>query len=109
MFKQLYPSTMGCNPIHEVRDWLKVRNLIRAALRGDAIPPIIIDAQDGNMLTGTHRAAANYLMRKLGREDHLIDTVTVDMMDVSEELQEAIDNLDYETIDYLVDQSKRSS
>lgn len=101
-----YPTLhLGCNPIHEVKDWLKVRNLIRAARRGDAIPPIVIDGQigGGNMLNGTHRAAANDLMIKLGG-DPLIPVVSLDEIEVSDELQDAIDNLDYERIDYLLDQ-----
>lgn len=102
MIAYFYPSVCGCNPIHEVRDWLKVRSLIRAARRGDSIPPILIDAKDGNMLTGTHRAAANCIMRKLGEEE-LIDVVMVDEIDVSGELQDAIDNLDYERIDSILD------
>lgn len=102
MIADFYPSVCGCNPIHEVRDWCKVRSLIRSARRGDAIPAILIDAKDGNMLTGTHRAAANCIMRKLG-EDELIDVVTVAEIDVSDDLQEAIDNLDYERIDDILD------
>ena len=103
MIAELYPSVCGCNPIHEVRDWLKVRNLIRSARRGDAIPAILIDAKDGNMLTGTHRAAANHILRKLGQDEFFISVVTLAEIDADQDLQDAVDNLDYERIDELLD------
>jgi hypothetical protein len=99
----LYPSVQGCNPIHAVNDWCKVRALIRAAKRGDKIPSILIDCKDGNMLTGTHRAAANRIMFSLGINAE-IEVVTLDDIEVSDELQEAVEALDYETIQSLVDE-----
>lgn len=68
--KHYYPVYWsGCYPIHAVRDWLKVRNLVRACKNGEAhkIPPIYTDGELGNgtLLTGTHRSAANDLIKKL--------------------------------------------
>ena len=35
-----YPQYhLGCNPIHPVISWSKVRKLIRDARRGDSLPP----------------------------------------------------------------------
>ena len=53
--KDYYPKNV--NPIHEVRDWSKVRSMIRSSVKGEDVPPIIRDGD--NLLTGTHRSAAN--------------------------------------------------
>jgi hypothetical protein len=69
--KKYYPTYWsGCNPIHEVKDWLYVRNIIRAARKGVKIPPVIIDGPlgGGSLLTGTHRSAANDLLMMMGHE-----------------------------------------
>ena len=103
--KKYFPTFhLGCNPIHEVRNWAYVRKLIRAARRGESIPAIVIDGEigSGNMLTGTHRAAANDIMIMLGGEA-LIPVVSLQDMDASEELLEAVANNDYETIDLILD------
>ena len=54
-------------PIHEVKDWGKVEKIVRSALDGDDVQPFLIDGQpgNGNLLTGTHRAAANDILREL--------------------------------------------
>lgn len=111
--KNFYPSWAGANPIHEVRDWSKVRSLIRSARRGDAIPAILIDGQEGsgNMLNGTHRAAANVLMRKLydehsawdAAEPNYISHVFFDADEASDELIDAVQNGDFEQIDEIMD------
>lgn len=74
-----------------------MRKLIRDARRGDKIPPILIDGEvrNGRMLTGTHRSAANDIMAMLGDYDHLISIITLDDIEVSDDLQEAIENDDY--------------
>lgn len=103
--KKYYPTYhLGCNPIHEVRNWAYVRKLIRAARRGDEINPILIDGTigNGNLLAGTHRAAANDLMMRMGG-DPLIPVVSMDEIEASEELKEAVENSDYEMIDLLWD------
>ena len=70
--KNYYPYYY--RPIHEVHDWCYVRHLARAALRGETIPAIPIDTggtgdlQDGALLGGTHRSAANDLLEALGHE-----------------------------------------
>lgn len=106
--KKYYPTYyLGCNPIHEVKDWCKVRRLIRAARCGDKITPILIDGEvgNGNLLAGTHRAAANDIMVMLGDdENHLIDVVSIDDLDdISENLRIAIDNNDFGEIDRIWD------
>lgn len=50
--------------LHEIDSWQYVRHLVRAALRGESIPPIINNG--GVAINGTHRLAANCLMDKLG-------------------------------------------
>jgi len=103
--KKYYPTYhLGCNPIHPVIDWSYVRKLVRAARRGEVINPILIDGSigNGNLLAGTHRAAANDLMLMLGG-DALIDVVSLDDIDASEELLEAVADNDYERIDELWD------
>lgn len=103
--KNYYPTYHhGCNPIHPVKDWAYVRHLIRAARHGTVIPPILIDGQirSGTMLNGTHRSAANDILVRLGQEP-LIPVVSLDEIDVTDELAEAVEQLDYETIDLLLD------
>jgi len=111
--QNFYPSWAGANPIHEVRDWSKVRSLIRSARRGDAIPAILIDGQEGsgNLLNGTHRAAANCVMRKLhderaawdAAEPNYIDHVFFNDDEAPADLAEAVQNGDYERIDEIMD------
>jgi len=44
--KAYYPTmTKGCNPIHPVMDWCKVRKLVRDARKGHDINPIIIEGE----------------------------------------------------------------
>lgn len=109
--KHYYPTYWsGCNPIHEVRDWSKVRKLIRDARRGDVIPPIVIDGplHSGSLITGTHRAAANDILCMMGQEP-LIDYVNLDNVlesldaDAREELQDAIDSSDFGRINDILD------
>jgi hypothetical protein len=57
-----YPK--GLNPIHPVRNWLYIRQIARAAIRGENIPPMLVDGE--NLLAGTHRAAANDLLERMG-------------------------------------------
>ena len=87
-----YPR--GYNPIHEVHSWLKVRNILRAVKRGETIPPYLVDGEygNGNLLSGTHRAAANDLAELLWGErpideasfEDLPDHVRADLMDASD-------------------------
>jgi len=102
-----FPGTsIGANPIHEVVSWSKVRSIIRAVRRGDDVPAFVIDGEDGNcnLITGTHRCAANDLLEMLG--DHRrVDFVTLDEIVVSDELAEAIANSDYSTIQWLLDEN----
>lgn len=101
--KAYFPTYhLGCNPIHAVVSWSYVRKLIRAARKGEVINPILIDGSigNGNLLAGTHRAAANDLMIMMGGEA-LIDVVSIQDIEAGEELIEAVENNDYELIDQL--------
>ena len=109
--KDYYPTYhLGCNPIHAVKDWAKVRKLIRDARSGADIPPILIDGPQhgGNMLTGTHRAAANDIIMMLGGQP-LISVVTLDDIAASEELIAAVEESDYGRIDDLLDRKPARS
>ena len=109
-----YPTYWsGCNPIHEVTSWSLVRQLVRAAWRGEKIPPILIDGQlhNGNLLNGTHRAAANDILMMLaerhGTPMPLIAYEIYDADMASDELQKAVDACDYERIDDLLDRGTK--
>ncbi len=105
--KSYYPTHhLGCNPIHEVQNWSYVRKLIRAARKGEDINPILIDGEIGNgtLLAGTHRAAANDIMVMLGGEA-LIPVISLDEVDASSDLIEAVENSDFGLIDELWDRS----
>ena len=75
----------GYQAIHEVRSWLKVRQIVRAVERGYPIPPYLVDGEhgNGNLLTGTHRAAANDLLSRR-RGARLIDEVALDDLDADD-------------------------
>ena len=77
--------------VHEVQDWAYVRSLVRAAIRGEKIAPYV------ECYSGTHRAAANDLLEKLGH-DRLISTVDLDS-DANEIerwfFETLIENMDY--------------
>jgi hypothetical protein len=109
-----YPTKhSGCEPIHPVKNWCKVRAIIRAARRGENIPSILIDGDVGNgsLLTGTHRAAANDIMLMLSeRNCSDLDTIPfisyvalddVDDDDLRDQMADAIDDNDYEHLDEL--------
>lgn len=105
--KNYYPTHyLGCHPIHAVTDWAYVRRLIRAARRGEQIPPIVIagEIKSGEMVTGTHRAAANDIMVMLGGEA-LISVIGVE--DLDEETQAIVRGLleseNYDDINGLLD------
>ena len=107
-----YPTYFtGCEPIHEVKDWAYVRKLVKAARAGEEINPILIFGEKGSgwLMAGTHRAAANDILMMLG-EEPLIEYMTVEEAEeeglVSDDLREAIENNDFETIDWIWDQKK---
>ena len=83
-----YPA--GYNPMHEVQSWQYVRQIARAAIRGDEIPAILVDGE--NLLAGTHRAAANDLLERMGY-GRLIDAVELEDIEddtLRERLVEAV-------------------
>ena len=96
--KAYYPY--GATPIHEVMDWCAVRRLIRDRKNGAKIPPVLIDGalNQGNLLAGTHRMAANDLIRELGIKCEPIDWVDIDDIEIPEDMQWAIDALDFGAI-----------
>ena len=99
-----YPTYhSGLNPIHEVKNWCYVRSIVRAAMRGDDIPPIFIDGElhGGTLLAGTHRSAANDILTQIGRDDCLIDYVSYDDDIASNAMRDAYNNNDYDLIDQL--------
>jgi hypothetical protein len=65
--KDYYPKNVI--PIHEVQDWSKVRGIVRALKRGEEIPPIVTEGDQ--LLTGTHRSAANDLIDMLIQKKNL--------------------------------------
>jgi len=113
--KAYYPS--GYNPIHQVYSWSKVRRLVRAALAGKEIPPMLIaGGSGGNLLAGTHRSAANDLLYHAGY-DRLIDAVELEDVladptayglsdDESHLLADAVENGDYREIDAIWDHGR---
>lgn len=116
-----YYLSSGLNPIHEVHDWSKVRALARAAIRGDHVPGYLYEGQpnNGNLLAGTHRAAANELLDMLGyrkRIDHAsIDDVMDDPASYgltqsdADNLRDAVAYADYGEIDNIWDISRDTS
>ena len=98
-------SSIGANPIHEVLSWSKVRSIIRAVRRGDDVPSFVIDGVEGscNLITGTHRCAANDILEMLG-DKRRVEFVTLEEINASEELIEAIQNEDYATVQWLLDE-----
>ena len=107
--RKYFPTgDLGANPIHEVRDWCYARRLARACLRGEAITPILIDGTryNCNLLTGTHRAAANDILNRLGH-DARIDHISLQDLDEEEhaELYEAAAEQDFERIDKIWDRA----
>ena len=97
--------SIGANPIHEVLNWCKVRSIIRAIRRGDNVPAFVVDGETGNcnLITGTHRCAANDILAMLG-DRRRVDFITLGEMDVSDELADAVRNDDYSTIQWLLDE-----
>lgn len=101
-----YPTYWnGCNPLHAVMDWCKVRKLVRDAKRGDDIPPVLVEGfGNGNLLTGTHRSAANDVMMMLGGEP-LIPAIELGDLsdDVRAKIIEALEYDEYDLIDALLE------
>ena len=59
--------------VHEVENWCYVRQIVRAVLAGEDIPPYV------ECFTGTHRAAANHLLEALGKTER-IETVDLEKL-----------------------------
>ena len=57
---------------------------------------------NGSLLAGTHRTAANDIMVMLGG-GALIPVVSLDEVEISDDLQAALDDCDYEMIDQIWD------
>ena len=110
--KKYYPNYWsGCNPPHHVKDWSLVRSLIRACKNGkaDTIPPIYIEGTlgNGNLITGTHRAAANDIITMLNERNdvqiELISWINVNNYLTQEQFLEVIEQDDpQESIDSII-------
>jgi hypothetical protein len=116
--ERYYPSS-GLNPIHAVNDWDYVANLIRAARRNENINPILYEGleNNGNLLAGTHRLAANEILERYGQRGKQISKVEINDVVNSpadyglsraqaEQLMAAARDGDFETIDIIWDQRK---
>lgn len=109
--RHYYPTgQIGANALHQVHDWAYVRRIMRAVIKGEVIPPILIDGEPNNcnMLTGTHRAAANDLLAKLGRDER-IDWINLDHLedDIRAQVEAILEDEDNwaERIDEIIDRS----
>jgi hypothetical protein len=78
------------DPLHEVRDWAKVRSMIRALRRGESLPPVYIYGPVGSgvWLSGTHRVAASEIRAKLDDLRPYEDLEIVDLGPVIESLSD---------------------
>lgn len=99
-------KSVGIMAPHEVRDWCKVRRILRAALKGATIPAIVTEGEIA--FNGTHRLAALDLAEMLGLE------ISIDIIDFRETeayeneetrelLIEAIEQNDGRTLQELLD------
>lgn len=97
-----YPK--GLNPIHPVNDWLKVRRIARAAIRGEQITPMLVDGE--NLLAGTHRAAANDLLEHMGhgRLIEAEDLEDIENEDLKNAILAALEEDDYHEINSIWDE-----
>jgi uncharacterized protein (TIGR02594 family) len=115
-----YPRT-GLNPIHEVHNWAKVRSMARKAINGEHVPGYLYDGLNGNgnLIAGTHRAAANELLDILGYGKRIKSANINDVLDEPEayglsarnadRLRQAAEDGDYRLIDEIWDQSRDTS
>ena len=83
---------------HPVRDWAKVRRIIRAARRGDDVPGWVESVHPTSgcyeALSGSHRMAAVAVSRLLGRE---ID-ITPRVVEWTDTIQDALECGDYDIL-----------
>lgn len=70
----------GIKPLHEVRDWGKVKDIVRAVERGEPMPPIIMGISGKRAATGTHRLAANELLARRKRTRRRIKRISEDRL-----------------------------
>ena len=78
---------------HDVKDWAKVRSIIRAARRGEDVAGWVeVESSSGyEALSGSHRMAAVSLSKTLGQP---ID-ITPRIVEMTEYIQESLENDDY--------------
>lgn len=78
-----HPSlTSQCYTIHHVRDWCKVRALVRAWKTGSPVPPIF--KHQNALLTGMHRCAANDLMYVLALHSKIAIPNLIPIIDIAD-------------------------
>lgn len=98
---------MNCNEIHPVRSFAKVRAIARAVRRGESIMPYVIDGIPGNcnLITGTHRQAANMLLERMGDKRRVPFVALDDLADhpAMAEIANLIEDGDFAEINFLVD------
>ena len=80
--------------VHEVVNWAYVRQIVRAVLNGEDVPPYL------ECFTGTHRAAANHLLEALGKQERI---ETVDIETLTKQQSEFFGYLVNEDENYLAD------
>ena len=93
-----YPA--GVTPIHEVKQWAKVRSITRAIEAGKDLPPILLFGTF--LLTGTHRLVANELLARRGNTETRVEVRQ--LISLPSEVQKIILNLYMEPDMYLVQQ-----
>ncbi len=95
-----YPTSIE-NPIHTVNNWMKVIKAAIDQLEGAEIPAIY--THEGSQINGVHRAATNDLLKGMDKEENLIPVKDIADTEISEELQAAIEEGDFEAINDLLD------
>ena len=91
-----YPT--GVTPIHEVKQWAKVRSIARAIEAGKDLPPILLFGS--SLLTGTHRWVANELLARRGKTETRIEAMQ--LISLPSDVQKIIIDLYMEPDMYLV-------
>lgn len=116
LFPRHYYPNNGLTPLHDVTDWSYARKIARAAINGDTITPILYEGlpNNGNLLAGTHRSAANEILEFMGHRNKIIEKVEInDVLNDplsygltksdAQQLRNAIQDGDYELIDKIWD------
>ena len=103
--KKEYPR--GFAPIHEVKNWSKVRSIIRKAKK-EKIPLFLVSGTEdnGSLMTGTHRLMAKNIMDMLGIDSSNIDYELLENREDKDKILEIFELEDFEGIDYYLDNNQ---